>query len=332
MTFFDKYLPNVPNFALTWATFLGAGCVLILFNVIRYRKIMSLNDMFHMCIPFNPVKSKSFHADLKIKIIRKLLDRILIIPEAVVIALVGGVFAAGMEAVAGSGPHYELTNLSALACSIAFIVAIEFGYYVNHYVHHKVPFFWELHKVHHSAPELNPLTDSRSHMLSTFSKSLITGGVVGFPAGVMMYFYKIDVPEMVLITGVTIEVLKFATLYALKHSHFPLGFGPLDWVIVSPHMHQVHHSLAKEHWDTNLGINLSIFDWIFGTGFRPKRGEKLAFGISQEAEGGSQRFETLWDLYVVPLQKSFGRLARSSRRDRAIGDGYRIADHDQHRA
>ena len=47
--------------------------------------------------------------------------------------------------------------------TVTLFLAYELGYWLNHYVPHRVPFLWEFHKVHHSATVLTPLTNFRVH-------------------------------------------------------------------------------------------------------------------------------------------------------------------------
>jgi len=47
------------------------------------------------------------------------------------------------------------------------------------------------------------------------------------------------------------------------------------WIVVTPQMHQVHHSIEREETDSNFGFNLPWWDRMFGT-YRaaPRAGEK----------------------------------------------------------
>jgi sterol desaturase/sphingolipid hydroxylase (fatty acid hydroxylase superfamily) len=58
---------------------------------------------------------------------------------------------------------YEFT--ARVIITLALFLAYEFGYWLDHYLKHRVPALWELHKVHHSANVLTPLTVFRIHPL-----------------------------------------------------------------------------------------------------------------------------------------------------------------------
>ncbi|SLJ87614.1 sterol desaturase family protein [Novosphingobium mathurense] len=106
-------------------------------------------------------------------------------------------------------------------------------------------------------------------------------------------------------SGLFNKVITTVTLDPLRHSHFPIGLGPFDRIFISPHMHQVHHSKLVHHWDRNLATNLALLDWIFGTAYRPGKGEMLVYGIGAEAD--DRQFTSLKGILVDPVV-NMGRL------------------------
>jgi sterol desaturase/sphingolipid hydroxylase (fatty acid hydroxylase superfamily) len=89
-------------------------------------------------------------------------------------------------------------------------------------------------------------------------------------------------------------------LGVLQHSHFPISFGPLERFIVSPLMHQVHHSTKPEHWNKNYGSRLSIWDWCIGTLVILPKGERIQFGLNP-AEDQSGDYSSLFWCYAGPF-------------------------------
>ena len=142
----------------------------------------------------------------------------------------------------------------------------------------------------------------------------MNGFISGVPTGLLMYYYGFGFVELLAITAISNKILTDSTLDALRHSHVPLSFGLLEGVIVSPRMHQIHHSSLEAHWDKNFGTNLSVFDWMFGTGYRPSAGEVMATGIYGYSPEQLQEFHTLKGTYWNPLVRSFESLKRSLRR------------------
>ena len=55
------------------------------------------------------------------------------------------------------------------------------------------------------------------------------------------------------------------------------------WIVVTPDMHRVHHSIIRRETDSNFGFNLPWWDWLFGT-YRPEPEaghEGMILGIPQ---------------------------------------------------
>ena len=91
---------------------------------------------------------------------------------------------------------------------------------------------------------------------------------------------------------VTVETIAGANIFlfvfnvcggVLRHSPFWISFGPnVERWLISPAMHQIHHSEKLAHFDRNLGGSLAIWDRMFGTLYIPKAGEVESFGIGAE--------------------------------------------------
>ena len=74
----------------------------------------------------------------------------------------------------------------------------------------------------------------------------------------------------------------------------------LRWLIVTPDMHRVHHSVRIEETNSNYGFNLSIWDRLFGTyQAQPKEGHQgMQIGLSYFREA---QFLTLHWLLILPF-------------------------------
>jgi len=174
----------------------------------------------------------------------------------------------------------ECAGWGMLAYSAGSMFVRELCIYVGHLLSHRVPVLWEFHKVHHSAEVLTPFTAERKHPVSILV--LMGTAVVGLGAyqGVMVYAVF---GTVALTTLFGVELFLGLSLLAgthLRHSHIPLGFGRrLSHVFMSPAQHRVHHSARPEHWNSNFGETLSIFDWMFGTLYIPNGQEHLTFGV-----------------------------------------------------
>ena len=93
------------------------------------------------------------------------------------------------------------------------------------------------------------------------------------------------------------EVLLNATSI-FNHSNVRIP-GPLDrllrWLVVTPDMHRVHHSVDGRETNSNFGFNLPWWDRIFGT-YRPQPAaghETMAIGIEQFRDPSELRLDRM---------------------------------------
>lgn len=203
-------------------------------------------------------------------------------------------------------PRMHLSKTSvAVSYTLALWLLGDFSRFFLHYLAHRIPFLWELHKVHHSAQVLNPFTLFRQHPLEMFlfhvRGTLVFAIVTGF-----FYFYFPTVLKPVEILG--INAGRFIFLFAganLRHSHVPITYGKFwEHIFISPLQHQIHHSIDKSDHHRNMGSHLAIWDWLFGT-LKTARKEKTEyeFGIpSQQNENHHSLAGALW----IPVKRAFG--------------------------
>jgi len=148
--------------------------------------------------------------------------------------------------------HLALTEIKATwLVWLAAFIAIDFAGYWNHRLSHKVNFFWNQHVIHHSSEEFNlacALRQSVSNLLGYFPFLLIPAALVGVPNQVIAILAPIHL---------------FAQFW--YHTQHIGRMGWLEYVIITPSQHRVHHAINPEYIDKNLGQILSIWDRIFGT-------------------------------------------------------------------
>ncbi len=133
---------------------------------------------------------------------------------------------------------------------IAFI-ALDFASYWNHRLSHKINFFWNTHIIHHSSEEFNlacALRQPISNLLGYYALFLIPAAFFGIPNKVIALLAPIHL---------------FAQFwYHTKHIG-KLGF--LEYVIVTPSQHRVHHAINDIYIDKNLAAIFCVWDRWFGT-------------------------------------------------------------------
>ena len=161
-------------------------------------------------------------------------------------------------------------GLPTLAAVVIGVVALDLVIYAQHRVFHYVPVLWRLHRMHHADLDIDVTTGVRFHPLEILLSLVIKIAAVvalGVPAVAVLIF----------------EVLLNATS---MFNHSNVALPPwLDriarWIVVTPQMHQVHHSIVRRETDSNFGFNLPWWDRLFGT-YRaePAAGEKgLVIGL-----------------------------------------------------
>ena len=135
---------------------------------------------------------------------------------------------------------------------------------------HAIPLLWRLHRVHHADLDFDVTTGARFHPLEILLSMLIKFATIlllGPPALAVVIF----------------EVLLNATAM-FNHGNVALPRGldrALRWLVVTPDMHRVHHSVADDETNSNFGFNLPWWDRLFGT-YRdqPRAGhERMSIGI-----------------------------------------------------
>ena len=186
-------------------------------------------------------------------------------------------------------PDFEPVQWSyqtvALVYTLVSFIILDFTRFFVHYLMHKIPVLWKIHRVHHSARVLTPMTLYRTHPFESLISAIRRIVVIGFISGLFIFSTR-SVIDGFDILGVNILSFGFNFLGSnLRHSHIWLSFGPLNYIFISPAQHQIHHSRDSKYYDTNMGITFAIWDQIFGTFCNPQKKEFLTFGIRGQEPG-----------------------------------------------
>ena len=205
--------------------------------------------------------------------------------------------------------------LTSPAVTLMLFVAYEFGYYVDHWLSHRVPTLWAIHKPHHAAETLTPLTVFRVHPLESLKLMNILAVVMGATAAACDALVGPGREATLGGRNILFLSLWFAIGH-LQHSNLWLTIpGPLGRLLISPAHHQLHHSADPRHFGKNLGNFLSVFDRLFGTLREPGRDrEPLVFGVGD----GQARPHSVTACLIRPLVEA-GASLRPSRPTRASG-------------
>lgn len=183
---------------------------------------------------------------------------------------------------------------------LAFL-AIDFAGYWNHRLSHKINFFWNQHVIHHSSEEFNlacALRQSISNLIGYFPLLLIPAALLGIPGNV-------------------IAILAPAHLFAQfwYHTQHIGKMGWLEYIIITPSQHRVHHAINPEYIDKNLGQILCIWDRWFGTFQEELATVPPQYGVLKPA--------STWNPILINFQHIW-RLIKDAWRTHGIWDKIRI--------
>ncbi|WP_421208755.1 sterol desaturase family protein [Aeromonas sp. 602396] len=199
----------------------------------------------------------------------------------------------------GERPRLAEASWLMMLYGLGVFLVSDFVHYWLHRVFHS-RWLWEFHKVHHSATVLVPPTASRIHLVEKLAENLLKGSALALYSGAFYWLCGGSVRPYTLF-GVGYLVLIFNSLAAnLRHSHIWLSFGPrLEHIFNSPAQHQIHHSRDPRHFNHNFGINLSLWDWWFGTLYVTNhQPESLTFGVGPK---DNVRYSRLGALILRPF-------------------------------
>lgn len=217
--------------------------------------------------------------------------------------------AVGMAAFASSQGwgifnYYETPFWLAVVVSV---VAMDFIIYLQHVMVHAVPALWRLHRMHHADLDFDVTTGARFHPVEIILSMLIK-------------FATIVVLGPAVIAVVVFEVLLNATaMFNHGNVRLPLGLDRLlRWIVVTPDMHRVHHSVEDDEANSNFGFNLPWWDRLLGTYRDQPRAGHTGMTI------GIHKYRTPKDVSWVPgmlLLPLRGKISDYAINRRQWGDG-----------
>ena len=290
---------------LLWATIILAGIV----TYVRTNPgTWSARDFLRHMFPSVIFTSASARADFLFWLSRRIFMPLLVLP-LVISTVAAGKFAFWVLTLIFGAPTHPAANagpVTLVVFTITMLLAYDLSYYLYHRMQHQFPILWELHKVHHSAEVMIGVTRDRVHPIDEIMNRWWDGLIPGLCFGVWLFFV-LD-PVEVTVFGLNVYMLRNTILMMdfVRHTHLKFSFGKhLDTVLLSPHYHQLHHSVAEKHWDKNFGLGLSIWDRMFGTLVIPEKDEDFIFGLSHNE---AAEYQSLYRLHVVPLKKIAARL------------------------
>jgi sterol desaturase/sphingolipid hydroxylase (fatty acid hydroxylase superfamily) len=263
--------------------------------------------------PLSSLLHTSARADVFIWVTKRLLKLLWAFPFALSAAGIGGLVHSALLRGFTVPPtlHHGAWYIAGFVASLT--VSRDWSFYWYHRALHSNKYLWELHKVHHSAERMVGFTDQRVHpvddLLYYIWDGLLTGVVYG------IWLLVIAPPVSVTVFGVSvillINILSFGYLH---HMPYKLSLGWLNYLLVAPHYHQLHHSVHPKHYNSNFGSTLIVWDLLFGTVCVPGPGEDFTYGLQGDE---AKDYHSAFGLFVVPLIKIASLLLAQMRKSNA---------------
>jgi sterol desaturase/sphingolipid hydroxylase (fatty acid hydroxylase superfamily) len=147
------------------------------------------------------------------------------------------------------------------------IFLLDLFMYGWHRLNHTIPFFWRFHRLHHTDTQLNSTSSVRFHVVET------------------LLSYVLQLPVLTLL-GVSIYAIIAYTVLLVPvvifhHSNIHIGNNfdkLLRKLIVSPHMHRIHHSVIQKETDSNYSALFPWWDKFFST-YTEATDHEIEFGL-----------------------------------------------------
>jgi len=287
------------------ATLSAAVGALICYRQARPASARSVSDFLAFVFPRRVLFHPSARLDLWFMLVRWLTRPLFFAPFVFSSAMVGQWLARQLTLAIGSPePAAGPPPAAPILLTLALLVATDFARFLAHYLAHRLPVLWEFHKVHHSAEVLILPTVVRSHPVDELCLFLAIASSNALVDAAFFYLCPMGVTEVTILGVEAYFIFYFLTFYPLRHSHLPLRFGALESVLMSPAMHQLHHSADPRHHGKNFGLALTLWDRLLGSFARPEPGPIEPLGLGEDEH---RAYCSVWALYALPFVKLFRR-------------------------
>lgn len=155
---------------------------------------------------------------------------------------------------------------------IVLLLFEDFMYYWLHRADHHCRLFWATHVTHHSSSKFNFTVGFRSSVMEPLYRFIY------FIPIALLGFQPVDIAFMYALTQ---------TWGILVHTEKINKLGWLEYILVTPSHHRVHHGSNPKYLDKNIGMFLIIWDRIFGTfqpELPPEKYQPIKYGLTTPLE------------------------------------------------
>ncbi len=207
-------------------------------------------------------------------------------------------FTAVATAAVAESEGWGLLNMLELprwAKTVIAVIALDLVIYLQHVMFHAVPVLWRLHMVHHADLDFDVTTGVRFHTLEIVLSTLIKlAAILALgPSALAVLIFEV--------------LLNATSMFNHGNVRLPQWLDRLlRYVVVTPEMHRVHHSVISRETNSNFGFNLPWWDYLLGTyRAQPAAGhEQMTIGLTQFRN--ELLVERLPGLILLPFARDAG--------------------------
>lgn len=134
------------------------------------------------------------------------------------------------------------------------VLLMDLSRYAEHFLLHKLPPLWRIHRVHHTDLDFDVTTAVRFHPAEALVMNAAKIAVVaalGVPVAAVL-LYELCYPMTTFWVHANIRLPSWAD-------------RAMRWLVLTPDMHRAHHSMVPEELNSNFGGLFSFWDRLFGT-------------------------------------------------------------------
>lgn len=158
-------------------------------------------------------------------------------------------------------PHHDLfKDLNPIVKVLLATLVLDYLNYWIHFFMHKYNWYWKAHIFHHKVEQLYWFSGLRASF-THYASFIISRSVVG----ILLFHLNSFELLIYLVFGYTTNFY--------QHTNARVGHRWIEWILVTPRIHRLHHSTQGRRMK-NLGTIFSFWDRLHGTWLDPEQYNK----------------------------------------------------------
>ncbi|KXO12777.1 putative sterol desaturase [Moritella sp. JT01] len=227
--------------------------------------LLAISEHYQPKRPLTVSKSQRWGNNLAIVLVNNLVLKLFVPFLAIDAAIFAEQQQWGLSSLASLG-----SSTNQMLIIMVSIMLLDAAIYFQHKIFHHIPVLWRLHRMHHSDLDIDVTTAIRFHPIEIVLSMLIKIAVIialGVPVIAVVLF------EM---------LLNLTAMFNHSNIRLPAKIDRyIRYILVTPDMHRVHHSVNGHETNHNFGFCLPWWDHLFGSyQAQPKLGhQQMQIGL-----------------------------------------------------